>query len=231
MSAILCIWNNVSPGQEAAYENWYWQEHLPQRVAHPGFQSGRRYFVRQGHQRYYTLYELNKLDDVRTGEYADSLNTPSERSREMMGVFRDVCRAIGEVTYDHGRGIGGILVALRVFHCPGWNDTSRNRLVDALLAPCAKSPGTVRLRLLETRHDITNVKTEERRLRSAPDGSVEWAILLEAESLPHAKHMERMLQEGICNLFGPGCEFDQVLYDLAYWEPGTHPATFAPVAC
>jgi antibiotic biosynthesis monooxygenase (ABM) superfamily enzyme len=40
---ILAIFNNVAPGREAEFEEWFQHEHLVERLAVPGFLLGRRY--------------------------------------------------------------------------------------------------------------------------------------------------------------------------------------------
>ena len=40
---ILAIFNNVAHGREAEFEEWFQHEHLPERIAIPGFLMGRRY--------------------------------------------------------------------------------------------------------------------------------------------------------------------------------------------
>ena len=40
---ILAIFNNVAPGREAEFEEWFQHEHLAERMAVPGFLIGRRH--------------------------------------------------------------------------------------------------------------------------------------------------------------------------------------------
>ncbi len=43
LPGILAIFNNVAPGCEAEFEEWFQHEHLAERIAVPGFLLGRRY--------------------------------------------------------------------------------------------------------------------------------------------------------------------------------------------
>ena len=43
LPGILAIFNNVAPGREAEFEEWFQHEHLAERIAVPGFLLGRRY--------------------------------------------------------------------------------------------------------------------------------------------------------------------------------------------
>ena len=41
LPGILAIFNNVAPGREAEFEEWFQHEHLAERIALPGFLSRR----------------------------------------------------------------------------------------------------------------------------------------------------------------------------------------------
>ena len=43
LPGILAIFNNVAPGREAEFEEWFQHEHLAERIAVPGFLIGRRH--------------------------------------------------------------------------------------------------------------------------------------------------------------------------------------------
>jgi hypothetical protein len=43
LPGILAIFNNVAPGREAEFEEWFQHEHLAERIAVPGFLLGRRH--------------------------------------------------------------------------------------------------------------------------------------------------------------------------------------------
>ena len=43
LPGILAIFNNVAPGREAEFEEWFQHEHLAERIALPGFLIGRRH--------------------------------------------------------------------------------------------------------------------------------------------------------------------------------------------
>jgi hypothetical protein len=53
---ILAIFNNVAPGREAEFEEWFQHEHLAERIAVPGFLIGRRHEAISGQPRYFNFY-------------------------------------------------------------------------------------------------------------------------------------------------------------------------------
>src|SRR5436309_2967271 len=53
---ILAIFNNVAPGREADFEEWFQHEHLEERLRVPGFLIGRRHEAIVGQPRYFNFY-------------------------------------------------------------------------------------------------------------------------------------------------------------------------------
>lgn len=66
---LLMVMTQPSPAMEEEFNAWYDMEHLPERVALPGFLSGLRYVCLDGHPRYLALYDLDHPDAVETIEY------------------------------------------------------------------------------------------------------------------------------------------------------------------
>ena len=76
--ALLVLWNDIRRDREVEYDRWHTIEHVPERVAVPGFLGGRRYVDRtRERHRYFTLYELASLAALDTDEYRDLVANPS----------------------------------------------------------------------------------------------------------------------------------------------------------
>src|SRR5215831_10999773 len=58
MTGILVIWNDCATGRENAYEEWYQDEHLIERLRVSGFQIGRRYEAISATRKFFTTYEV-----------------------------------------------------------------------------------------------------------------------------------------------------------------------------
>jgi hypothetical protein len=56
LPGILAIFNNVAPGREAEFEEWFQHEHLAERIALPGFLIGRRHEAISGQPHYFNFY-------------------------------------------------------------------------------------------------------------------------------------------------------------------------------
>ena len=74
--AVVAIWNGIDPELEDAFLNWHVHEHIPDRVALPGFQRGRRYMSIDGSPRFFNFYEAETLGDVTSDAYMAALNQP-----------------------------------------------------------------------------------------------------------------------------------------------------------
>jgi hypothetical protein len=70
---ILAIFNNVAPGREAEFEEWFQHEHLAERLALPGFLLGRRYEVVAGDRRYFNFYLTQSADVLKSAAYLTRL--------------------------------------------------------------------------------------------------------------------------------------------------------------
>ena len=94
-TGILAVWNNCAPGREAAYEAWYQTEHLIERLGVPGFERGRRYEAIDGAKKFFTYYETESPDVLRSAAYLERLNNPTPMTQQIMsGTFIDMIRTV-----------------------------------------------------------------------------------------------------------------------------------------
>jgi len=114
-AAFLALWNDLARGREAEYDTWHTREHLPERVAAPGFRGGRRY-VAPAHpaHRWFTLYDVEDPGAFETPEYADLLRNPTSWSASMRPDFRNFLRVPCTTLAESGFGLGGALAVLRL---------------------------------------------------------------------------------------------------------------------
>ena len=113
--AFLALWNDFAAGRDAEYDAWHMREHVPERVAAPGFRGGRRY-VDPAHpaHRWFTLYEVEDLSAFETREYRDLLANPTPASASMRPDFRHFLRAACREVAWAGHGMGAGLAVLRL---------------------------------------------------------------------------------------------------------------------
>ena len=118
--AFLGMWHDIEPGKEAEYQLWHTREHMPERLALPGFLRGRRGVGPDlARQRYLTIYEGETLQVFRSAEYLDRLNRPTPWSARMAGHFRNFLRVSCETVSTAGAGVGGAMATVRADFAAG----------------------------------------------------------------------------------------------------------------
>lgn len=102
---VLAVWNDIAPELEAEYNDWYTNQHLPERVGIEGFLRGRRFRrVSEGGPRYFTLYEVENTDVLKSAPYMERLNTPTDWTKKVAPQFQNSTRTACSVTTSVGRG-------------------------------------------------------------------------------------------------------------------------------
>lgn len=99
-SAVLAIWADCKPGFESLFEQWYQHEHLPERLAVPGFRRGRRYEAVDDAPRFLTCYHAESTATFRSPAYLARLDDPTPLTRKIMSeavanLSRTICRCEG----------------------------------------------------------------------------------------------------------------------------------------
>ena len=61
---VLAIWNGIEDEAEADFVAWHVREHIPERVAVPGFLRGRRYVAEVGAPKYFNFYETESPETL-----------------------------------------------------------------------------------------------------------------------------------------------------------------------
>jgi hypothetical protein len=98
-SAVLALWNDVTPEVEAEYNEWHANEHVPERLTVPGMLWARRY-RRLGDgaaPRYLTLYGMRDAQVLEGDAYRLLLSRPTPMSARMRAHLCNVSRWVCEV--------------------------------------------------------------------------------------------------------------------------------------
>jgi hypothetical protein len=111
---VLAIFNNVAPGREADFEEWFQHEHLAERIAVPGFLIGRRHEAIAGQPRYFNFYLTQSAQVLKSSAYLERLDQPTPMTRIVMSeIFKDMIRTVCHRTFRLGVMRGTGVVALR----------------------------------------------------------------------------------------------------------------------
>ncbi len=77
-TGLLMVWADVPADQEDEFNRWYNEEHLPERMAIPGFLSGARYEAVKGGPKHLAYYELESAAVLETPAYKKVQANPTE---------------------------------------------------------------------------------------------------------------------------------------------------------
>lgn len=95
------------------HDDWHSHEHLPERLAIPGFVRGSRWTALAGGPAYFVLYEVGELGVLSSPAYMDRLNHPSPWTAKMMLSYRGMRRGLCEIVARGGHGLGSVGLLLR----------------------------------------------------------------------------------------------------------------------
>lgn len=111
--AAVAIWCDVDAAVKAEFDDWHAHEHMPERLAIPGFLRGSRWDSADGGNAVFVLYELESLDVLTAGPYLERLNNPTPWSKKMMPQHRNMVRSLCRVQSRFGDGLGQAMLTIR----------------------------------------------------------------------------------------------------------------------
>ena len=158
--AAVAMWWDVAPAMRAEWEHWHSSEHMPERLAIPGFLRGTRWVARSGEPSYFVLYEVADLATITSGAYLERLNNPTPWSRKMMPHHRNMVRSLCLVRDGYGGGIPSVMATVRL---SGKIELPREK-------------GLTGAHLLESQ-PMPGAQTTEQKIRGA-DASADWILLV-----------------------------------------------------
>ena len=174
---ILAIWHDVGEAIGDEYEQWYFGEHLPERVGVPGFVAGRRYEAVTGAPRFLTYYEGTGPEVFVSKNYLDRLNDPTPLTARVLRHFRDTNRTICRRTWEAGAIRGAWGVAVRLDRGGGAEGEGRRSAADPARLreqgrTWAEDWRVLRVELWEPAPVPLPAPTAEAGLRASPDRSI-----------------------------------------------------------
>jgi len=186
-TAAVLIWNDVVPPGREAFYGWHDKEHIPERLAIPGFRRGRRY-ARRGHSpEWLTIYEADDLGVVTSPAYLAKLNAPTPATRRTLPHFRNTSRAVCRLVSSTGSSSGGHVLTLRL-DVPPAASAMMARHFDAVAFPRAMAAtGVVACHLYAADDAASRVDTAESSTRAFDVPS--WVVLVEATTLAAAERV------------------------------------------
>jgi hypothetical protein len=178
-TAAMLLSFNVAPEAIAEHDDWHTHEHLPERLSIPGFLRATRWVALQGQSRYVVLYEVERLDTLRSAAYLERLDHPTPWTAKMMRHYRGMTRGLCSVVGSCGLGSGHVGLLVRFGSASGSEAALSEWLRKDILAELPRRPGMASVHVL--RGALEAQMTTEQRIRGA-DRGVDWALLATAYS-------------------------------------------------
>ncbi len=181
LPGILAIFNNVAPGREAEFEEWFQHEHLAERIAVPGFLIGRRHEAISGQPRYFNFYVTESVEVLKSAAYLGRLDAPTPMTRTIMSeVFKDMNRTVCHRTFRLGAIRGTAVVAVRFGERP--DEAALKTAIETLMRDKAVACGEI----WQAADPLEFPVSAEERLRGG-DRKIEACVLVETLRVPDAE--------------------------------------------
>ena len=166
--AAMVLQFDVEPAAIADHDDWHTHEHLPERLAIPGFLRGTRWIAAGGGPRYLVVYEVADLATLTSEAYLARLDAPSAWTTRVMPHYRGMRRGFCTVAASAGFGAGHAARLWRFATDAPGQAAWRRRWVDEVLPAWVATPGIGGAHLLEGAD--TPRMTREQSLRGADAG-------------------------------------------------------------
>ena len=181
-NAAVAMWWDVAPEVRAEWEDWHSSEHMPERLAIPGFLRGTRWVALSGAPSYFVLYEVAGLATLTGGAYLERLNNPTAWSRKMMPHHRNMVRSLCVLRKGYGGGIPTVMATVRL--------SGRIEL--------PRGKGLTSAHLLESQP--MPAQTAEQKIRGG-DASADWVLLIGGYDVEAVTN--NAMPEGIVGFYRP----------------------------
>lgn len=209
--AAVLIWNDVSPEGREAFYAWHDSEHIPERLALPGFRRGRRLARPRHSPEWLTMYEADDVAALVSPEYLARLNAPTASTVRMLKHFRNTARAVCRVAHSVGSSTGGHILAMRLVADASRDAAIVERMRDDVFPRVMAVTGIVACHLYAADRPASYVDTAESSTRAFDVPA--WVVLCEA-SRGDAAHAAREHIDAALAQLGVRVRDDAAVYAL-----------------
>jgi hypothetical protein len=190
---ILAIFNNVAPGCEAEFEEWFQHEHLAERIAVPGFLIGRRHEAISGQPHYFNFYVTQSVNVLKSAAYLGRLDEPTPMTRTVMSqIFKDMNRTVCHRIFRLGAMRGTSVVTMR------FNERTSEPALKAAIETLMRDKAVACGEVWRAADPIEFPVSTEERLRGG-DRKIEMCLLVETLRVPDAEKVAVVLANEFSN--------------------------------
>jgi hypothetical protein len=216
------VWNDVTEQGRAQFYDWHDKEHIPERLAIPGFRRGRRY-INPGHSpEWLTLYEADDIDVVVSPHYLARLNAPTPATTSTLRYFRNTSRAVCRIVHTAGTSSGGHALAMRVGMAGSQSEAMCAHFGADVFPRALALTCVVACHLYAADQDASHLRTAESDTREFDVPS--WVLLVEATTIGAAEHARALIAGPELERLGVVVRSDAAIYSLEICRLA-HPAT------
>jgi hypothetical protein len=165
--AVMLLLFDIAIDVIVEHDDWHTHEHLPERLAIPGFVRGSRWIGVGGAPRYFVIYEVSDLATLNSTPYLERLEHPTPWTSKMMKSYVGMRRALCEVLAGFGAGLGSTALLIRFAADADRISPLRNWLVADVLPALVKRPGIVSARIFADALEAGMTREQQIRGRDA----------------------------------------------------------------
>lgn len=214
------VWNDVAAEGRKQFYEWHDKEHIPERLAIPGFRRGRR-FISPGHSpEWLTLYEADDLSVMTSAPYLARLNAPTPATVSALRHFTNTSRAVCRVVHSSGSSTGGYVLAMRLSIPRSKGDVLSRYVSDDAFPRLMACNGIVACHLLAADEQGSYLNTAESTTRAFDVPS--WVVLCEASHASAAGDARAMIEERALDQLGGSARNDAAVYALEICRLSLH---------
>ena len=210
--AAVLVWNDVAPEGRAQFYDWHDKEHMPERLALPGFRRGRRLRKAAHTPEWLTIYEAHDVSALVSPEYLSRLNAPTPDTIVTLKHFRNTSRAVCRVAHSVGSSNGGHLLAMRLRVEPRRDGAMCRYLREDAFPRLMARTGVLACHLFAADPSASYVNTAESSTR--PFDVPPWVLLCEASTTDAATEATRVFVDGEFSRLGVEVREDYAVYAL-----------------
>jgi hypothetical protein len=189
--AVVLIWNDVTDEGRDAFYAWHNNEHVPERLAIPGFNRGRRLRGANAQPEWLTVYEADDLAVLTGATYLERLNHPTPATRATVRHFRNTARSICTIGLSVGASTGGWICAARLEVAAEALEGLRQYLADTMFPTLTAHASVLAAHLCDADTQASNIETNEAKERAFTVPTC--IVLIEAATQQAAEFAQQQL--------------------------------------
>ena len=153
--AVLAIWSTTPADTLADFRAWHNEEHLPERIALPGFVRARRFVSCEQPGRFFAWYDVERLEDLESEAYRACVDAPSAWTMRILSRQIDPARGLFRKRFSAVRAGGGLVAVWRLETSP--SDGPGIEALCAALPNLAAQPAVAAVHLLVAAEEMSAV--------------------------------------------------------------------------